>query len=258
MNIYKGTLTLFSTLTPMKFSTNPIYPDMMMGVIYSTVDYMKPAYGATRQIFDAELANCAHPEIAHFKLSKTPIFIRQREIFAKNQVDTTRFIAANEQIYKKALLGEIMSTKYALDLVNMVQTFRTLQSVQSYDVSKLSGTNLHYRPGFHDEYYEHAQGRLSLKGVPVLTDDKQVFGSLLDGVNLAPIDEDTKTIVTVMLGFGFKGEHYNRFSHNLAELQKNQELEAGIKTIQTAVVCGYPCTYHADKTITPSIVVGFS
>jgi DNA/RNA-binding domain of Phe-tRNA-synthetase-like protein len=86
---------------------------------------------------------------------------------------------------------------HIIDKINYLSTYTTAKSTISYDYADLAGKTINFRLGRDDEWFA---GR-SLKNLPVICCDQEVFGSPVKSHNLSPVTENTRDILTVIYSY---------------------------------------------------------
>ena len=249
-------MRLLQSSLPFTFMANSIHKDMLMGVIYSQVDSLKPAEGPVREEFDGGLYLLSHMSFVNDYID-IPAFSRQKQILEELELDTQVFMGTNEQIIRKAFAGKDLAVNNMFDIVNIEETIKTMYCIDSYDLNKMSPNKILYRSGYHDESSTINKAKRPLHRLPVLSDENKIFGSQFGSINHAPLDEDSKNILTVVFGFGLSIADLDEFSSNLISLKTRQETDCSSKTIKMAIISGYPSVYEYNNEPRPRIVCGY-
>ncbi len=271
MNIYSGIATaafalfgctktsaleFYNHLVPIKLGRCCELKDTLIGFIYSRVDSVKPITKSQRKRFIAQTSLLREYEYI-LEHKKFPGFIRQYEMLDKLGLGSTLILGKNEKLIRDVFSRKTPRMKNMFDWINVHHGLDTMMTIESYDLSKISGDKILYRSGYYDEYRDPDTRKLSLHKLPVLSDEKKVFGSQFFELNEeAMIDSQTQEILTVMFGFGLGIDHFNKFAHRLHSLTDMQETLAGTTTIQTQIISGYPAVFDLGQVPTPSIVCG--
>ena len=248
---------VYHAAVPIQFMHGCQFKDMLMGLIYSEVNEVGPPQGELRTLFDFQLAALAENYGNLAKLHKFPVFERQNELLQSLELSSAHglTLGRNEAFMRKTFTGKAPRLDTIFDVVNREHTLLSMLTIDSYDLSKLSGDVIVHRQGYPFEQYSLQGQQFSLHKLPLLSANNQAFGCQFCDFNAAKVDQHTKKMLTVMFGFGLTVDHFNGFAKHLQALQHTQEQE-GASTLRMQIISGYPAIYEYTDQQTPNIVIG--
>jgi hypothetical protein len=121
------------------------------------------------------------------------------ELWNNLELHPTHYRPLSESIRDAYDEGLAPVTKNIVEDYNCLASFYTDRSVISYDLDKISGS-IELRLGYAWEscWYEPESINRSIKNLPVIADDNGPFGSPCSWLNLYPVTEQTKRMMTII------------------------------------------------------------
>lgn len=141
-------------------------------------------------------------EISADEITKITTITDTRRAYKKCGKDPSRYRPSADSLVRRIIKGnELYKVNNVVDLLNLV-SIQTGFSIGGYDVSKITGEPRITIGTSEDEYYGIGRGKLNIEGLPVLRDEKGVFGSPTSDSERTMITEKASEMAFVFFDFG--------------------------------------------------------
>lgn len=154
----------------------------------------------------SEAANKLRSSVNAADITKNALIHETRVAYKKCGKDPSRYRPSADSLMRRIIKGnDLYKVNNVVDCLNLI-SFQTGFSIGGYDLAKTNG-NISLDIGTsQDEYYGIGRGLLNIEGMPVLRDNKGVFGSPTSDSERTMISSDSSQIAFVFFDFGKNDE----------------------------------------------------
>lgn len=232
---------------------NPFCANWALGVIYAE-GYSPPTSYQTLLRLNEELALLSRLKDSIDELKQIPSLSGFSEFTHKYGIQSPEINTLESlRVLEEAILNGHNGAGDNLSLINLILSLRTLKTVSCFDLKKIEGSQIHFRPGYaHETYLSPLGNQYSLQYLPLYADSRGFIGGPSIKTNHFANESSTNIVTFILSLVGMK------------ELYEDMEL---VKTFYAKhtwydiyhmeIIDGYPgvidINYSREKHFTPTI-----
>jgi DNA/RNA-binding domain of Phe-tRNA-synthetase-like protein len=159
-------------------------------------------------------------EISSDRITAIPTIAEARAAYKSCGKDPSRYRPSADSLIRRIVKGNnLYQVNNVVDVLNLV-SLKTGFSIGGYDATKIIGGACLDIGTEKDEYYGIGRGLLNIDGLPVLRDEKGVFGSPTSDSERTMITDSAKNIAFVFFDFGLSESLKNTMNLTTELLKK--------------------------------------
>lgn len=211
---------------PIKIESELLHklPSLTLGCLEATIN-IEPS--------SKELLEWIEQQLENIRISLTPESIRQvgtvkatKDAYRALGKDPNRYRPAAEALMRRIANGkELYQISNAVDILNYI-SIKTGYSICGYDASLIEG-EVSMGIGVENEPYTGiGRGTVNIESLPVFRDTKGAFGTPTSDSTRTMIDEKTKKILFIFIGFEGKDQLENTLKETSQLLSEHAQAKA--------------------------------
>lgn len=205
------------------------YPEVIVGA-FSAAGLGRLELGSATPLFDDARGRLTHNGLTVENLTRHPAVAAWRDTFQRSGLKPSTFKSSPEQLARRILKGEAISTQFSLVDLYCAVSVRHLAPLGAYDLSCLPAAEVTLRRGKAGDVFRPLAGRA--EDMPI-TGRTVLYASLNEVLCWGWNHRDSRTTClrsttteAVFMGEGVCGEHAGRLREALGDLRERVR-EAG-------------------------------
>ena len=227
-------------------------PNWALGVVYAQ-GCSPPVSYETLLWLHEELSVLSNLKFAFDEIKQIPSFTGLTNFTQQYGIDCPEITTLDAlRTLEDAVLRGHNGAGDSLTLMNQILSLRTLKSVSCFDLKKIEGNEIHFRPGFaHESYLSPLGKKHSLQHLPLYADKNGFIGGPTFKTDY--MTPESTTIVTLILSLEGMEDLYS----DMALLQEFYKKYTSYNIFHMEIVDGFPGVIDInrayDKSFTPII-----